>query len=51
MAPSMMTRFQEVVRKFNKELLRSTCQVMKGCKPQKASLIADLVFERFQNMT
>jgi hypothetical protein len=30
--PEFKIRFTEIVRKFNKELLKSTCQVMKGCK-------------------
>ena len=37
-------RFTEVVRKFNLELMKSTCQVMKGCKSWKAKQIADSVF-------
>ena len=34
--PEFKLRFTEVIRKFNKELMKSTCQVMKGCKSQKA---------------
>ena len=41
----MKTRFTELVRKFNLELMKSTCQVMKGCKSWKAKQIADSVFE------
>ena len=34
--PELHVRFTEVVRKFNHELMKSTCQVMKGCKSWKA---------------
>ena len=34
-----------MVRKFNHELMKSTCQVMKGCKSWTAKQIADAVFE------
>ena len=30
-------------RKFNLELMKSTCQVMKGCKPWKAKQIAEVL--------
>lgn len=43
--PNLRVRFTEVVRKFNLELMKSTCQVMKGCKQWKAKQIADSVFE------
>ena len=43
--PDLRVRFTEVVRKFNLELMKSTCQVMKGCKPWKAKQIADSVYE------
>ena len=34
--PDAKSRFTEVVRQFSRQLLRSTCQVMKGCKQPKA---------------
>ena len=34
--PEFKLRFTEVIRKFNKELMKSTCQVIKGCKSHKA---------------
>ena len=43
--PEFRVRFTEVVRKFNHELMKSTCQVMKGCKSWTAKQIADAVFE------
>ena len=43
--PEFRIRFTEVVRKFNHELMKSTCQVMKGCKSWTAKQIADAVFE------
>ena len=43
--PDLKTRFTELVRKFNLELMKSTCQVMKGCKSWEAKQIADSVFE------
>ena len=43
--PDLKTRFTELVRKFNLELMKSTCQVMKGCKSWKAKQIAESVFE------
>jgi len=43
--PELRVRFTEVVRKFNRELMKSTCQVMKGCKSWKAAQISDSVFD------
>lgn len=43
--PELRVRFTEVVRKFNHELMKSTCQVMKGCKSWTAKQISDAVFE------
>jgi len=42
--PELKVRFTEVVRKFNHEMMKSTCQVMKGCKSWKATEIATSVF-------
>ena len=43
--PELRVRFTEVVRKYNKESMKSTCQVMKGCKSWKAKQISDSVFK------
>jgi hypothetical protein len=47
--PPIETRFSQVVRKFNRGQLRSTCQVMKGCKPLIAQQISDFVFDTVQS--
>ena len=38
--------FSKQVRKFNRELLKATLQVI-GCKPMNANKIAERVFDEF----
>ena len=45
-APRMELAFSKHVRKFNRELLKATCQVI-GCKPQNAYSISEKVFDEF----
>ena len=42
--PSVKLTFSKYVRKFNRELLKATCQVI-GCKPINAHQISEGVFE------
>jgi hypothetical protein len=42
--PSLNLTFSKHVRKFNRELLKATCQVI-GCKPVNANQIAEGVFD------
>ena len=48
-APGLKVVFSKLTKKFNKELLKSTCQVI-GCKPIYANKIAEGVFDELNNI-
>ncbi|CDW78661.1 UNKNOWN [Stylonychia lemnae] len=47
--PSIQMTFSKHVRKFNRELLKATCQVI-GCKPINANQIAEGVFDEINQI-